>query len=131
MSTIIYRTDPKTQNIFAYKSTSYRDPVTKRPRTKQEYLGRVDPETHEILPKGVGGKRNRASSTKSLNEAGARLTVLEKELAASRKEIEYLKAKSVVNENFFISLKEAIRQQEEKIEQIKVENEVSGKDASP
>lgn len=125
VSTIIYRTDPKTQNVFAYRSTSYRDPVTKRPRTKQEYLGRVDPETHEILPKGVGGKRNRSSSTKRLNEAGARLTVLEKELADSRKEIEYLKAKSAVNEDFFSSIKEAIRRQEEKIEQLKAESAAS------
>ncbi len=61
MSCIIYQTNKKTGIKYAYKSESYRDPVTKKPRSKRTYLGRVDPITDEIIPKAETGKRNRAA----------------------------------------------------------------------
>ena len=51
MACIVYRTDPATGAKYAYRSESYRDPVTHKPRNRKEYLGRVDPETGEIRPK--------------------------------------------------------------------------------
>ena len=51
MSCIIYQTNKKTGIKYAYKSESYRDPVTKKPRSKRTYLGRVDPITDEIIQK--------------------------------------------------------------------------------
>ena len=51
MSSIVYRTDPKSGAQYAYRSESYRDPITHKPRNRKEYLGRVDPETGEIIPK--------------------------------------------------------------------------------
>ena len=115
MPSIIYKTDKKTGNIFAYRSTSYRDPVTKRPRSKQEYLGRVDPVTKEILPKGTDGKRNRSSSSKQLNEIENTVQDMKKELEASKKQIEYLLEKSNVDDKFFTVIKKAVLQQEENI----------------
>ena len=61
MSCIIYQTNKKTGIKYAYKSESYRDPVTKKPKSRRTYLGRVDPVTDEIIPKAGSGKRNRAS----------------------------------------------------------------------
>ena len=61
MSCIIYQTNKKTGIKYAYKSESYRDPVTKKPKSKRTYLGRVDPVTDEIIPKAESSKRNRAS----------------------------------------------------------------------
>ena len=62
MSCIIYQTNKANGNVYAYESESYRDPVTKQPRCRRKYLGRVDPETKMIIPKAEKGKRNRGSN---------------------------------------------------------------------
>ena len=49
MSCIIYITNKKNQHMYAYESTSYRDPVTHKPRSRRKYLGRVDPITKEFI----------------------------------------------------------------------------------
>jgi len=61
MATIVYQLNQKTGVKYAYQSESYRDPVTKKPRTRRTYLGIVDPITGEIIPKAEQGKRNRSS----------------------------------------------------------------------
>lgn len=63
MSCIVYQKNKANGVIYAYESKSYRDPVTKKPRCKRTYLGRVDPVTNRIIPKAEEpGRRNRASS---------------------------------------------------------------------
>lgn len=62
MSSIIYQTNKATGNVYAYEAVSYRDPVTKKPKSKRKYLGRVDPVTKMIIPKAEEGKRNRSKS---------------------------------------------------------------------
>lgn len=54
MACIVHRRDPKSGSVYAYSSRSYRDPETKRVKTEKTYLGRVDPETGEII---VSGKK--------------------------------------------------------------------------
>jgi transposase len=49
MVSIVFHVDKKTGARYAYKSESYRDPVTKQPRTNQTYLGKEDPITKEII----------------------------------------------------------------------------------
>ena len=49
MSYIVYQKNKKTGVTYAYESTSYRDKETKQPRSKRKYLGKVDPETGEIV----------------------------------------------------------------------------------
>lgn len=66
MSCIVYLTNKKTNTKYAYRSESYRDPETKQPKSRRTYLGRVDPETNEIIPKAGKGKRNRNPIGKSL-----------------------------------------------------------------
>lgn len=60
MSCIVYQTNKKTGVVYAYESESYRDPITKKPKSKRTYLGRVDPDTNLIIPKAEEGKRNRS-----------------------------------------------------------------------
>ena len=60
MPSIVYQTDKRSGSTYAYRSTSFRDPDTGRPRSRREYLGRVDPATGEIVPKAGGGRRNRS-----------------------------------------------------------------------
>lgn len=60
MSFTVYQTNKKTGVVYAYLQTAFRDPVTKRPKSKRTYLGRVDPVSGEVVPKEVDGKRNRS-----------------------------------------------------------------------
>lgn len=60
MPSIVYQKDSRSGSTYAYRSTSYRDLETGRPRSKKEYLGCVDPTTGKIIPKAGPGRRNRA-----------------------------------------------------------------------
>ena len=51
---------------YAYESVSSYDPKTKQSRPKRTYLGRVDPETGEIIP--TKGKRGRPPKAQKENE---------------------------------------------------------------
>ena len=48
MSTIIYRTN-KNGSTYAYESESFWSKEKKAPRTRRKYLGKVNPETGEII----------------------------------------------------------------------------------
>lgn len=50
MSSIVYQIDRKTGTKYAFESTSYWDKDKKQPRSKRRYLGKVDPETGDIIP---------------------------------------------------------------------------------
>ena len=50
MASIVYQIDKKTGAKYAFKSVSYWDKDKKQPRSKRKYLGKVDPETGEIIP---------------------------------------------------------------------------------
>ncbi len=81
MACTIYRTNKKTGVVYAYLSESYRDPVTKKPKSKRTYLGRVDPNTNMIIPKAEGGSRNTTPVEESSGElipSGAKNDELEK-----------------------------------------------------
>ena len=63
MSSVVYQIG-KNGTKYAYESESYRDPITRKPRSKRTYLGRVDPDTGMIIPKAENGKRNRSKTGK-------------------------------------------------------------------
>jgi predicted RNase H-like nuclease (RuvC/YqgF family) len=50
MASIVYQIDKKTGAKYAFESVSYWDKDKKQPRSKRKYLGKVDPETGEIIP---------------------------------------------------------------------------------
>lgn len=52
---------------YAYESVSEWDPVKKQSRPKRKYLGRVDPETGEII--STAGKRGRPKKTSNAQDA--------------------------------------------------------------
>lgn len=57
-------------NVYAYETTARYDPVTKQSRPIKKYLGRVDPETGEIIK--TAGKRGRPPKEKpAAPEAGS------------------------------------------------------------
>lgn len=103
MPCIIYQTNKKTGIKYAYKSESYRDPVTKKPKSRRTYLGRVDPATDEIIPKADSGKRNRASvSDLSIPDH------IQEELASRNETIRTLRQQVSTFETTLKSLKAAI-----------------------
>lgn len=102
MPSIIYKTNPATGYVYAYESTSFWDPKVKRPRSRQVYLGRVDPETKAILPKGTDGKRNRSAPRKH----DSRITP---EVDSLKKEIAYLREKTKLDDQFVDMLDSAIQ----------------------
>lgn len=50
MASIIKQKDKRSGITYAYESISYWDKEKKAPRSKRKLIGRVDPETGEIVP---------------------------------------------------------------------------------
>ena len=50
MAAIVYQTNQKTGVTYAYESVSYWDKEKKQSRAKRKCIGKVDPETKEIIP---------------------------------------------------------------------------------
>lgn len=64
MSSIVYQINKKTGAKYAFESISYWDKDKQQPRSKRKYLGKVDPETGEIIP-----SRGRSSHSEDPNGA--------------------------------------------------------------
>lgn len=96
MSCIVYQTNKKTGIKYAYESVSYWDKEKGQPRSRRKYLGRVDPETGEIVKKS-SVPSGKSDDTAALQE---RIQELEKELdrekeqaASLRKDLSQLQEK--------------------------------------
>ena len=58
---------------YAYEATSQYDPSTKQSRPKRKYLGRVNPETGEIVP--TTGKRGRPRKNPTTDSSGNNINI--------------------------------------------------------
>lgn len=101
MSCVVYQTNKKTGITYAYESVSYWDKEKKQPRSKRKYLGRVDPETKEIVKKekpadaGDPALRQKiAELEKELDGTRSRLMSLQEDLSSLQKK--YRKAQEVL-----------------------------------
>ena len=47
---IVYQTDKRSGITYAYENQSFWDPELKISKSKRKLIGRVDPETNEIIP---------------------------------------------------------------------------------
>ena len=90
MACIVYQTNKKTNTKYAYRSESYRDPVTKKPKSRRTYLGRVDPDTNEIIPKAEKGKRNRSAIDNSSSELRNRNSSARTNISELRQLLEHI-----------------------------------------
>jgi hypothetical protein len=61
---IIRQHDKRSGITYAYESQSYWDPVKKMTRAKRKLIGRVDPETNEIIP--TDGRNRKKENTNDL-----------------------------------------------------------------
>ncbi|MDR2457479.1 MAG: hypothetical protein LBD41_03255 [Clostridiales Family XIII bacterium] len=62
MTSIVLHKDKKSGAYYAYESTCKRDPITKKPKSTQKYLGKWDPGTKTVIP------ANRKKNFKKSNE---------------------------------------------------------------
>ena len=98
MSSIIYQTDKKTGIKYAYESTSYWDKEKKQPRSKRRYLGKVDPETGEIIPCRKEDNPIRISEEDATEIVRLRTTIAEQERKITLLEAELQKAKASLDD---------------------------------
>lgn len=91
MACIVYLTNKKSGHVYAYESVSYRDPVTKVPKSKRKYLGRVDPITKEFLT-NPGKKADSAVTSEQVTNGQEPNPVASSEDAALRAEIKKLQS---------------------------------------
>jgi predicted aconitase with swiveling domain len=96
MASIVYQIDKKTGIKYAYESISYWDKEKKQPRSKRKYLGKVDPETGEIIPSKKDDSPLKISGTEAeeilrlrtiLAENEKRIQTLEKDLREANTKI--------------------------------------------
>ena len=98
MPSIVYQTDKKTGIKYAYESTSYWDKEKKQPRSKRKYLGKVDPETGEIIPCKKEDNPIRISEADATEIVRLRTRLAEKENKIILLEDELQKAKAALED---------------------------------
>lgn len=81
----------KERNItYVYESESYWDKTLKQPRSRRRLVGKIDPETGEVVPTGPRGKRRAAADVaEGASDGDGRLR---EELDATRAELERTRA---------------------------------------
>ena len=87
MSCIVYQTNKKTGITYAYESFSYWDKEKKQPRSRRKYIGRVDPDTGEIV---TTRKRRSDASTAPSDAAEKRIAELQQTIREQREQINSL-----------------------------------------
>lgn len=56
MSCIVRSYNKANNTTYCYESVSYRDPITKKPRSHRRCIGKLNPETGQIVPTGKRGR---------------------------------------------------------------------------
>ena len=69
-----------TDTTYAYESISYWDAEKQQSRSKRKLLGKVDPETGEIIPTGRKGRKKADSSADETATKGVQLSDKYKQL---------------------------------------------------
>ncbi len=90
MVSIVKCTNKKTGITYVYESESYWDKEKKQPRNRRKLVGKIDPETGEVVPTGGRGKREKAPKAPAGAEAWEACRKLEGQLAEKEREIQRL-----------------------------------------
>lgn len=99
---IVYQTDKRSGITYAYENQSFWDPELKRSKSRRRLIGRVDPETKEIIPTDGRCKKRSPSYTpepdgyempKTVKELKEEVRRLLKENAALKQQLSDLQSK--------------------------------------
>ena len=85
---IIRQTNKKTGVTYVYDSHSYWDKEKKQHRSDRKLIGKIDPETGEIVP-----TRKKKEAADADNGSSARIKALEAQLIRKDEEIQFLRDK--------------------------------------
>ena len=66
---VIFQKDKRTGITYAYESTAYWDKEKKQSRAKRRLIGRVDPNTNEIVPTDGRGRKRSPDYDPALDKA--------------------------------------------------------------
>ena len=100
---IIKQYHADTDTTYVYESTSYWDAEKKQSRSKRKLLGKLDPETGEIIPTGNRGRKKKEASetpaadtnaenlAKQISELSLQLKQKDARIAALKQENSQLK----------------------------------------
>lgn len=83
---IIKQYHKDTDTTYVYESISYWDEEKKQSRSKRRVIGKLDPETGEIVPTGKRGRKAKEAPASS-DDVSAELTQLYEESLAQIKEL--------------------------------------------
>ena len=99
---IVYQTDKRSGITYAYENQSFWDPELKRSKSRRRLIGRVDPETKEIIPTDGRCKKRSPSYTpepdgyempKTVKDLKEEVRRLLKENAALKQQLSDLQSK--------------------------------------
>lgn len=99
---IVYQTDKRSGITYVYENQSFWDSELKRSKSKRKLIGRVDPETKEIIPTDGRCKKRSPSYTpapdgyempKTVKELKEEVRRLLKENAALKQQLSQLQSK--------------------------------------
>jgi len=91
MACIVFQTNKQTGIKYAYESISYWDKDKKQARSKRKYIGRVDPQTGEIITSELK-KCSTANAVRNAEDtSNLIISKLQEELAEKDSQIELLK----------------------------------------
>lgn len=108
---IIKQYHADTDTTYVYESTSYWDSEKKQSRSKRKLLGKLDPQTGDIIPTGTRGRKKKESNAEvqdtsatdalKIQELMLNLSLKEARIAELEKENQALK-------NQFISIRKSL-----------------------
>lgn len=105
MPSIVYQVDKKTGIKYAYESTSYWDKEKQQPRSTRKYIGKVDPETGEIIRK----KDRNAHSADTDGVTAAEIERLREAISQKDQEIAGLKKQLAEKTKAYNTLQKAMK----------------------
>lgn len=76
MASIIKKLNKQTGITYVYESESYWDKEKQQPRSKRKLIGKIDPETGEIVPTGRKGRPKKESGDGIQGSSGVDLELL-------------------------------------------------------
>lgn len=105
MPSIVYQVDKKTGTKYAYESTSYWDKEKQQPRSTRKYIGKVDPETGEIIRK----KERKSHSAEADDATVIEIERLRNDLSQKDQEIADLKAQLAEKTKAYDALQKTVK----------------------
>ena len=76
-----------TDTTYVYESESYWDPEKKQSRSRRKVIGKVDPDTGEIIPTGKRGRKKKESDASVISSSVGDLAEISSLYAAGQEKI--------------------------------------------